>query len=85
MKKKKYTKKDHTYQTSVNQGPHSRFVLEAIIKALISSKSSWSSILKTLYDLHPIHDFQLVCPSTLIVHLVHLGKIGYLMSPTLQK
>ena len=44
-------------QTSVNWGPDSRFVLKAIIKALIS-KSSRSSKLKTPNRLHPIHDFQ---------------------------
>ena len=37
-------------------GSDSRFVLEVIIKALIS-KSSQSSILKTPNRLHPIHDF----------------------------
>ena len=55
------------YQTSANQDPNSRFVLEANIKALISN-SSWSSILKISNCLHPIHDFQptRICPNTLI-------------------
>ena len=40
-------------QTLANWGPDSRFVLEAIFKALIS-KSSRSSIFNTPYGLHPI-------------------------------
>ena len=44
-------------QTSANLDPDSRFILSAIIKALIS-KSSPSSILKTPNRLHPIHNFQ---------------------------
>ena len=43
--------------TSANWGPDSRFILKAIIKALIS-KLSRSSILKTPNRLHPIHNFQ---------------------------
>ena len=43
-------------QTSTNRGPDSRFILEAVIKALIS-KSSWSSIMKTPNHVHLIHDF----------------------------
>ena len=43
--------------TSANRGSHSRFVLEAIVKALIS-KLSRSPILKTPNRLHLIHNFQ---------------------------
>ena len=44
-------------KTSAIRGPDSRFVLKAIIKALIS-KSSRSSIMKTLNRVHPIHNNQ---------------------------
>ena len=44
-------------QTSANRGPHSRFVLGVIIKALIFM-SSRNSILKIPNCLRPIHDFQ---------------------------
>ena len=43
-------------QTSVNQGLNSRFVLKAIMKALIS-KSSQSAIMKNPNHVHPIHEY----------------------------
>ena len=48
---------EHWVQTSANRGLDSRFILEAIIKALIS-KSSRCSILKTHNYLCPIPDSQ---------------------------
>ena len=46
-----------TCQTLAKRVPSSRFVLKAIITALIS-KSSQSLIMKTPNRVHPIHDFQ---------------------------
>ena len=47
----------HILKTAANRRPDLRFVLKAIIKALIS-RSSRSTILKTPNHLHPIHNFQ---------------------------
>ena len=46
-----------SHQTSVNRGPNSRFVLEVIIKALIS-KSSGSSMMITLHCVYSNHNSQ---------------------------
>ena len=47
----------HWFQTLAYQGPNSRFVLKAIIKALIS-KSSQNSMLITLNHVHTNNDSQ---------------------------
>ena len=55
--KKNYVLSCSLFQTSANQGPNMRFILGAIIKALIS-KLSQSSIMITLNCVHLNHDFQ---------------------------
>ena len=64
-------------QTSENWGPETRFLLEAIIKALIF-KSSRYSIMRTHNRLHPIPDYQ--PDSSLLDYLIfHTWIHNYLM------